>query len=295
MFYRCLSEANGVVNESFRLRHKDGSYRLIEAVCMNLLGNQYINGLVGNYRDITEQQEVARQKEEFIAIASHELKTPVTSIKGYAQIIREHYLSSTDTEVRGLIERLNIQVGRLSTLIENLLDVTKITGGKLELRLTDFDINDLIIELVEELRKTTKIEIITELQPSEKIRADRVRIAQVITNLLSNAVKYSSAAERIIVRSSFTESLGNEKARVMVSVQDFGVGVSMEQQKLIFERFIRVKGEKTDSIPGLGLGLYISSQIIKRHEGAIWVKSSGTDGSVFGFTLPIDNQKVSLP
>lgn len=290
MFNRCVGEANGVVNESFRLRHKDGSYRLIEAVFMNLLENQYINGLVGNYRDITEQQEVARQKEEFIAIASHELKTPVTSIKGYAQIIREHYLGSTDTEVNGLIERLNIQVGRLSTLIENLLDITKITAGTLELRLTDFDINDLILELVEELRKTTKIAIITELQPSEKIRADRMRIAQVITNLLSNAVKYSLAAERIIIRSSFTESLGNEKARVMVSVQDFGIGVSIEKQKLIFERFIRVKGETTDSIPGLGLGLYISSQIIKRHEGAIWVKSSGTNGSVFGFTLPVENQ-----
>jgi signal transduction histidine kinase len=222
---------------------------------MNLLDNQYINGLVGNYRDITAQQKVEKQKEEFIAIASHELKTPVTSIKGYTQIIREHYLSSADLEVRSLIERLNIQVGRLSTLIENLLDVTKITGGQLELRLSEFNINDLIMELLEDLRKTSKIEITAELQPSEKIRADRMRIAQVITNLLSNAIKYSAGAEKIIIRSSFTESLGNEKARVMVSVQDFGTGISQEQQKLIFDKFIRVKGETTDSIPGLGLGL----------------------------------------
>ena len=294
MLHRCLSEANGVVNQSFRLRHKDGSYRQIEAVCMNLLDNQYINGLVGNYRDITEQQKLERQKEEFIAIASHELKTPVTSIKGYTQIIKEHYLGSADTEVKGLIERLNNQVGRLSALIENLLDVTKLTGGQFELHLTDFDINDLIVELLDELRKTTKMEIIAELQPCEKIRADRERIAQVITNLLSNALKYSSSAKRIIVRSSFTEFLGNEKARVMVSVQDFGVGISLEQQKLVFERFIRVKNDITDSIPGLGLGLYISSQIIKRHEGAIWVKSSGTDGSVFGFTLPVETHRTDV-
>jgi signal transduction histidine kinase len=169
---------------------------------MNLLGNQYINGLVGNYRNITEQQKLERQKEEFIAIASHELKTPVTSIKGYTQIIKEHYLGATDTEVKGLIERLNVQVGRLSNLIENLLDVTKITGGQLELHLIDFDINELISELLEELNKTTKIEIIAELQPCEKIRADRARIAQVITNLVSNAIKYSSLGKRIIVRSS---------------------------------------------------------------------------------------------
>jgi signal transduction histidine kinase len=99
----------------------------------------------------------------------------------------------------------------------------------------------------------------------------------------------------VIIRSAYTAPLANEKARVTVSVQDFGIGVSQEQQKFIFERFIRVKDVNTNSIPGLGLGLYISSQIIKRHEGSIWVRSTGKDeGSVFGFTLPVDAHASSM-
>jgi len=288
MFRSCLSTPNGIINQEFRLKHKDGSYRTVEAVCMNLLDNPYINGLVGNYRDITRQKALERQKEEFIAIASHELKTPVTSIKGYAQIIKEQFLMEINPEVKDIIQRLNNQVGRLSTLIENLLDVTKITGGQLQLQLTEFNINDLITDLVEEAKKTTKMVFMVELQPCDKIRGDRERIGQVITNLLSNAVKYSPSADKVVIRSSYTAPLGNEKARVMVSVQDFGIGVTQEQQEFIFERFIRVKDEKTNSIPGLGLGLYIASQIIKRHNGSIWVKSTPGEGSVFGFTLPVE-------
>jgi signal transduction histidine kinase len=92
----------------------------------------------------------------------------------------------------------------------------------------------------------------------------------------------------VVIRSAYAAPLANEKARVTVSVQDFGIGVSQEQQKFIFERFIRVKDANTNSIPGLGLGLYISSQIIKRHKGSIWVRSAGADGSIFGFALPVE-------
>jgi two-component system CheB/CheR fusion protein len=294
MFQRCLSMPNSIINQEFRMKHKDGSYRFIEAVCMNLLDNQYINGLVGNYRDITRQKALERQKEEFIAIASHELKTPVTSIKGYTQIIGEHFLGTSDSEVKGFVQRLNHQVTRLSTLIENLLDVTKITGGQLQLQMSQFDINELIIELIDEFGKTTKMDLVAELQPCEKIRGDRERIGQVITNLLSNAIKYSPSARKVVIRSAYTAPLGIEKARIMVSVQDFGIGVSQDQQKFIFERFIRVKDTNTNSIPGLGLGLYISSQIVKRHDGSIWVKSMGTEGSVFGFTLPVETNGADI-
>ncbi|HET6254944.1 MAG TPA: chemotaxis protein CheB [Puia sp.] len=294
MFQRCLATPNSIINQEFRLKHKDGSYRQVEAVCMNLLDNQYINGLVGNYRDITDQKALERQKEEFIAIASHELKTPVTSIKGYSQIIKEFFLNESEPELRDLMQRLNNQVGRLSTLVENLLDVTKITGGQLQLELRLFDINVLIGELVEDVRKTTKMEVVTELQPCDEILGDRERIGQVLTNLLSNAVKYSPSGGKMIIRSAYTAPIGNEKARVTVSVQDFGIGVSLEQQKFIFERYIRVKDVNTNSIPGLGLGLYISSQIIRRHEGSIWVRSTGTEGSVFGFTLPVEANSSSV-
>lgn len=294
MFKRCSGMPNSIINQVFRLRHADGSYRWVEAVCMNLLDNQYINGLVGNYRDITRQKALETQKEEFIAIASHELKTPVTSIKGYAQIINETFRESTNSDIKGLVQRLNSQVARLSTLIENLLDVTKITGGQLQLHITEFDVIDLIMEIVDEFSKTTKMEIVAELQPADKIHGDRERIRQVITNLLSNAVKYSPAADKVVIRSSYTARLGSDKARVMVSVQDFGIGVSQEQQEHIFERFIRVKDQHTNSIPGLGLGLYISSQIVKRHNGSIWVKSSDGKGSIFGFTLPVEGNDEDI-
>jgi two-component system CheB/CheR fusion protein len=289
-FRRSIANPNQPVSEEFRLLHKDGSYRLIEAVCINLLGNPYIDGLVANYRDITRQKALERQKEEFIAVASHELKTPVTSIKGYAQIIQSYFQDTAQMEVSGLVDKLNNQVGRLTRLLENLLDVTRISAGQLELQPTKFDMNRLIEEIADEIRQTTTRQILTELQPCPQLTADRERIGQVITNLLSNAVKYSPHADKVIVRALFELSNAAWGPAISVSVQDFGAGISEKNMANIFERFFRVKDADTNFIPGLGLGLYISHQIIARHNGKLRVESALGKGSTFTFTLPVPYQ-----
>ena len=286
-FNRCVASPDQLVTEEFRLMHKDGTYKDIDAVCINLLDNEFIKGLVANYRDITKQKALERQKEEFIGVASHELKTPVTSIKGYAQIIQNHLEHSSESELTGFIKKLNNQVNRLTTLVSNLLDVTKITGGELQLQLSDFDVNELIRETADEVGQAAAAKFDMELQPCPQILADRERLGQVVTNLLSNAVKYSPRRNKIIVRSAFELSGSPVRPQITVSVQDFGNGISEKDQAVIFERFFRVRDKNTHMIPGLGLGLYISANIIKRHNGNIWVDSKVGEGSVFGFSLPV--------
>jgi two-component system, chemotaxis family, CheB/CheR fusion protein len=286
-FNRCVASPDHPVTQEFRLLHKDGSYKNIDAVCINLLDNEFVNGLVANYRDITRQKALERQKEEFIGIASHELKTPVTSIKGYAQIIQSQLENSSVSELAGFIRKLNSQVNRLTILLSNLLDITKITGGELQLQLSNFDINDLIQEISDEVGQTTSIKFEKELQSCPRVVADKERLGQVITNLLSNAVKYSHKADKVIVRSSFELGASPIQPQISVSVQDFGTGISENDQAVIFERFVRVKDKNTNLIPGLGLGLYIAANIIKRHNGNIWVMSKIDEGSTFGFTLPV--------
>lgn len=286
-FRRCVATPDQPVTQEFRLMHKDGSYKDIDAVCINLMGNEFIDGLVATYRDITKQKALERQKEEFIAVASHELKTPVTSIKGYAQIIQTHLEQSDGGELTEYIRKLNSQVNRLTTLVINLLDVTKITGGELQLLLSSFDLNELIQEISDEVAQTTSITFEKHLQPGPHVFADRERLGQVITNLLSNAVKYSPQKERVIIRSGYKPANAPIGPQITVSVQDFGSGISDKDQAFIFERFFRVKNQHTNLIPGLGLGLYISANIIRRHHGNVWVKSKIGEGSTFGFSLPV--------
>jgi two-component system CheB/CheR fusion protein len=282
MFRRCLASPDDNIRAQFRMQHKNGQYRVMEAVCSNLLGYETINGLVANYRDITEKAALEKQKEEFIGIASHELKTPITSIKGYTQIIRNSLMESQDQESIKLVERLDKQVNRLTDLVKDLLDVTKITGGQLQLASNSFDINELIGEIVDEVQQTTKKHhLVMELQATGQILADRERTGQIINNILSNAIKYSPEADRIIIRSSSDDN------KITVSVEDFGIGISKEVQEKVFQQFFRVHHSKMNAYPGLGLGLYIAAQLVKRQGGTIGVDSVPGKGSLFYFTLPL--------
>ena len=281
MFRRCLASPDDNIRAQFRMQHKNGQYRVMEAVCSNLLGYETINGLVANYRDVTEKAALEKQKEEFIGIASHELKTPITSIKGYTQIIRNSLLESKDQESIKLVERLDKQVNRLTDLVKDLLDVTKITGGQLQLTMSSFDMNELIREIVDEIQQTTKRhQLIMELHATGLVQADRERTGQIITNILSNAIKYSPDADTIVIRSS------SEDNKINVGVEDFGIGISKEVQEKVFQQFFRVHHQKMNAYPGLGLGLYIAAQLVKRQGGTIGVDSVPGHGSFFYFTLP---------
>lgn len=238
--------------------------------------------------DITERKRVEREKqqmleqhEEFMAIASHELKTPVTSLKGYAQLLQARFAKAGDERSATALARMNRQLDKLIHLIGELLDLTSIEAGKLSWRSERFDLEALVRDIVAEVSQTTERH---HLRIAGAVRTpvsgDPERIGQVLTNLLTNAIKYSPQADTILVRLA----AGAEGATV--SVQDFGIGLAPEKQGQVFERFFRVSNPEHATFPGLGLGLFISTQIVTRHGGRMWVDSQLGIGSTFFFTVP---------
>jgi len=184
-----------------------------------------------------------------------------------------------------MISKMDKQINRLTSLIGDLLDVTKINSGRLQFNDQEFDFNMLVKDLVEDLQHTSaKHTLVEDFEPTGFVFGDKERIRQVITNLITNAIKYSPNADKIIIRTSLKEN------KVSLCVQDFGIGISEDKIDRVFEQFYRVSGDMQHTFPGLGLGLYISSEIIKREGGRIWVTSTVGEGSTFCFSLPVYNQ-----
>ena len=281
LFEKLLKNPGSTEHAVYRILHKNGKHIWIESAMTNLMDDPNVNAVVINYRDITERRLLETQKDDFISIATHELKTPVTSIKAYAQVLQSRFAKEGNIKAVEMLSKMDVQLKKLTGLIGDLLDVTKVDGGKLQFHEGLFDFNELVTEIINEMKLTTSKHTITKhLVGTTTIQGDRDRIGQVITNLLSNAIKYSPHDQKIIVTTS-----GNKK-EVTLSVQDFGIGIAKDQQDKVFERFFRV-GDAEDTFAGLGLGLFISSEIVKRHGGRISVKSPGRKGSTFCFTLPI--------
>lgn len=241
------------------------------------------------YQDVTERVELEQRKDEFIAMASHELKTPLTSMKVYAQSLRRRLLKQEDEVAVRMLTKVDTQLNALTRLINDLLDVTKMTLGTLSWQEELFDLGELIQEIVDHYRHiTVSHQICLEGAGPIQICADRERIGQVLTNVLSNAIKYSPQGGLILVKQII------EKDKVMVSVRDNGIGIPPEKQVSVFERFYRVKDEMHETFPGLGLGLYLSAQIIKRQGGQIWLESQVGAGSTFFFTLLVTPQRENI-
>ena len=243
---------------------------------------------IGTILDITFQKlideatrELLNKKDEFISIASHELKTPITSLKASLQIMERASLKGESIKtVDAFIQKAIRQVDKLTELIKDLLDVTKIHSGKLILRKTNFVLDELIVECVEELQSSSKKhQLIIEGATAIEIYADRNRLEQVIINLVANAIKYSPNADKVIISVEKTDE------GIKVAVTDFGIGISAEKIPLIFDRFYRVD-EDSQRYAGLGLGLYISSEIIQQHKGSINIESKIGKGSTFWFVIP---------
>jgi len=269
----------------FRLRNANDEYRWHLARALPFYSEGKIVKWFGTNTDIDEQKQLQRQKDDFLGIASHELKTPVTSIKAYAQVLGAMLVKGGEDKKAQMVGRMDAQINRLTNLIGDLLDVTKINSGKIQFNKTWFDFDLSIAETAADLQHTAnKHTLVTELGKTGKIYADKDRISQVITNFITNAIKYSPHADKIIIKTCKT---GDE---VSVCVRDFGIGIPADKTEKVFEQFYRVSGSKQHTFPGLGLGLYISSEIIKREGGKMWVTSTEGKGSDFCFSLPIDNK-----
>jgi PAS domain S-box-containing protein len=242
-----------------------------------------ISRMTGVMYDITDRKKLEQQKEEFIGIAGHELRTPVTSIKVYTEILLDMLIEAQNYQGAALVQKLDTQVERLTVLINDLLDTTKIDDGLLALHYTWFDMAKLVEERVAELRLLSLNHWIDFAHcPEMQVNADRDRVGQVITNLVYNAVKYSPAGGDI--------AIGCEQINggVRVSVRDDGIGIPSELHERIFERFFRVNAPELPTTSGLGLGLHISRGIIERHGGRLWVESAPGKGSTFYFTIPYE-------
>src|SRR3989338_5282659 len=236
---------------------------------------------IDNARLYMQSQKAVMIRDDFISVASHELKTPVTSLKMYTQAIQRKLEKRKKSDFTKPFIKMNEQINKLTVLISDLLNVSKIQHGKLELEMEAVDLNELSSDTVELLQETErKHTIIVVGKISRKVYADSYRIYQVLTNLLTNALKYSPLGDKVIVR------LSSKKDYAKVSIQDFGIGIEKEYTKKIFDRFYRVTSPEGKTYPGLGMGLYIANEIVKRHGGAISVVSSKGKGSTFSFTLP---------
>lgn len=238
-------------------------------------------------RTNAELEQANQLKDQFFSMASHELKTPITSIRGQAQLAlrrmaKERTAASEMETVRTAMEAINEQTRRLNALVEDLLDLSSIRAGKIPLRMSKCDLAQLCRAVVEEQRLLSSRAIDLAL-PSESviIEADGERLSQVITNLVNNALKYSPEACAVLVR------LSKEDGKALIEVQDEGSGIAEEELQNIFEPFYRAAHARKSSQNGMGLGLAICKDIVERHGGSIWCESSPGKGSTFFVELPL--------
>ena len=230
--------------------------------------------------EIEFRKEAERKKDEFISIASHELKTPMTSIKGYIQLL-ERSLDKEDKEaIRTRLHKVQNQIEKLNLLIADLLDISKIESGKLKFNKKYFAFNDLLEHIIEVMQQSNpQVKILRKGDFDADIYGDEMRIEQVIINFITNAIKYAPDGEEIHIT---TEIRGDD---IYFSVRDFGIGMSAEHQQKVFEKFYRIE-ETSARFQGLGIGLYICQEIIERHHGTIGAHSIPDEGSEFYFQIP---------
>ena len=281
-----LTNNEKLYNYEARLLCKDGSIRYVLINSSVLWENGKFIHTRCFTRDITEMKELEQRKDEFISMASHELKTPVTSMKVYIQVLQE--MLANQEKPSKYLGKVDEQIDKLTKLITSLLDLGRMQAGRLDYQQTLIDYNDLVNQVVEDLQVTTKKHTISiKGKVKDKIYGDRDRIGQILTNLIDNAIKYSPNADKIIVR------VTKDNNNITTEVEDFGMGIDDKHQEKIFTRYYRVYDENEKTFPGLGIGLYLCSQIIKRHEGKMWVTSSKGKGSTFAFSLPPKQGKPS--
>jgi len=228
-----------------------------------------------------------RLKEDFMSMASHELRTPLTSLLAYTDLLHLLLEREGSQQIVQYVSRMEAQLEKLNRLVSDLLDISKVQAGKLVYKEERVLMDDLVREVVENIQLTApQHRIVIEVRTTCEVIGDRDRLGQVVINLLGNAIKYSPQAKRVLV------SLARTPEEIIVSVQDFGIGISSGSQERVFERFYRGSSKVEQGFPGLGIGLYIAHQIIDHHGGRIWVESVQGQGSTFSFALPLKREDL---
>ncbi|MBD1394804.1 PAS domain-containing protein [Mucilaginibacter glaciei] len=234
----------------------------------------------GTMMDITQRKEKDQQKDDFISIASHELKTPVTSLKAALQLLDKMKGNPSPVMLPKLVEQSNRSMDKISTLIEDLLNLSRMNEGQLKLEKSRFSVQELLDQCCNHVRVAGKYELITQGDEDVVVFADEHRVDQVIVNMVNNAVKYAPNSLKIIL------DIEKQEKAVKISVTDTGPGIPKEKQEHLFERYYRTDAAGYQN-SGLGLGLYISAEIVRKHGGEIGVDSEVGKGTTFWFTLPL--------
>jgi PAS domain S-box-containing protein len=256
--------------------------------------NGKLTGAICVFRDITSRKEVERQRNEFVSTASHELRTPITAMEGYMELIENQKICKIDEKAQDYVTKARNTARGMSSLVKNLLAVTKIEEGKIETNITHFSIHDLVAETIEAMGPAAKsknlyLKIIESTNPrirgekavgrSLNVVADREQIREVLYNLIENGLKFSADGGVAI-------SITYDNDYATIEVSDTGIGISADGQKHLFEKFYRVDNTATREAGGTGLGLFITRSIIEMFGGNIWVESQANKGTKFFFTIP---------
>jgi PAS domain S-box-containing protein len=277
----CIKTGEDFNMEVLLKRKSDNTYRWHLNRRLAIFNDEgTVSSWVGTAVDIHDQKTKDQAKDEFIAIASHELKTPLTTAKAFIQLIE---MDMKETNDKDLIyaQKAGAAIERLNDLIGELMDVSQLQNGELDLDITSFNFNAMVSDAVEAVQYiSSDHQILSEGEINDPVKGDKERLKQVIVNLLSNAVKYSPKSKKVFI------NMEEKKGLVKVSVKDTGIGVRKQSLEKIFERYYREE-QRALHFQGMGIGLFISYEIILRHHGKIWAESEPGEGSTFYFTIPI--------
>jgi signal transduction histidine kinase len=236
----------------------------------------------GLFMDITERKLDELRKNDFIGMVSHELKTPLTSLNGYIQLLASKALKKGDAFAALALDKSALQVKKMTSMINGFLNVSRLQSGKIVLQKQSFRLDELIASTLEDINVTDKAHQLINLpSPAITVVADLDKIGNVLSNLISNAIKYSAIGTDITISA---ELVGQT---VRVSIKDQGMGIQPDDLEHLFERYYRVENKNTELISGFGIGLYLCAEIIHIHQGKIWAESEPGIGSTFYFSLPL--------
>lgn len=247
-------------------------------------------GCILTIHDKGKEEQLERMKLDFVSMAAHELRTPITALNSYLYIFIKENKDKLNSEQNKFLARMSISMQQLITLVENLLSASRIERGALRVYPEAIDWVSYVASIVSEMAPIAKereqsLDFFPPAKPLPKVMADKARVNEVLFNLISNAITYSPKGGKIHVE------IKQEGRDVVTTVEDHGEGIPEEALGHLFSKFFRVAGELEEGSKGTGLGLYISKAMVEAHGGRIWVESKLGVGSKFSFSLPIANEK----
>jgi PAS domain S-box-containing protein len=268
---------------------KDGGKIPVEISSRSLYEDGVPVGIIGIARDITDRKSLEQQKDIFFSLITHEIKNPLSSIKAFAEVLKKYHEKRNEDKPRHYAAMIDDQVDKLTLLVNDFLDLSKMNTGKFSLKKEKFDIQELICTVADSFNSTNQdYKVTVKGKGAKYIYGDPRRIEQVLNNLINNAIKYSPKNSSIIIEAE------KDKKNTRVHVIDNGPGIPEEKQNDIFELFYRLDKHRESTITGHGMGLYVCKQIVLGHKGDIWVENNKERGARFSFMLPLYQNKTSV-